>query len=135
MQDTLRACRLTGMACMLQGGGAGPMSSAAMSRVARVLERMANQNTFADVSMDFRVSMLFSARHKPPSLPASLWLSVQKLHLAFSLTGDLSRCCPGRLFHASRSPGLGMLVSFQKILTMYLIKQQHFHQLQHPVAL
>ena len=42
--------------CNMQGGGAGPMSSAAMSRVARVLERMANQNTFADVSMDFRVS-------------------------------------------------------------------------------
>ncbi|KAK9862806.1 hypothetical protein WJX84_010841 [Apatococcus fuscideae] len=37
-----------------RGGGTGPMSSAAMGRVARVLERMANQNTFADVSMDFR---------------------------------------------------------------------------------
>ena len=38
------------------------MSSAAMSRVARVLERMANQNTFADVGMDFKVSV-------PPLIP------------------------------------------------------------------
>ena len=41
------------------------MSSAAMSRVAHVLERMANQNTFADVGMDFRVCLTAATSASP----------------------------------------------------------------------
>lgn len=62
------------------------MSSAAMSRVARVLERMANQNTFADVSMDFRVSnlswsQLITSHHACMHLCGSLQKNVSGIAL------------------------------------------------------